>query len=412
MSEHWDSAPLGDLAELRKGVSYKGAFLDKPGPPLLGLGAFRAGGGYLSGKERTYGGPHKPHHLLEPGQLFLALTDITQEGHVLGSPAFVPSKLGPSLITHHVAAVRTKRDAQVDLGFLYYVLCSDTSRAHFRGMATGTTVRAVSIRDASRIELPLPPLEVQKRIARVLGAMDARISVLERMSRTLEEIALTVFRSWFVNFEREEELVTGELGPQPPGWTVGHLDGIVEFNPKVRVKKGEEVPFLNMKALPTSGASVVSHATKRYSGGSRFQNGDTLFARITPCLENGKCALVDFLGQDVVGAGSTEFIVMRPRAGVPVGLPYCWARHEPFRRYAIANMTGSSGRQRVSFSVLKAYPALVPPQDVMDRFGALTNPMFASISSYTRQASKLAAMRDILLPRLISGALPVSDLSV
>ena len=392
----WSRAALGDLAALRKGLSYKGEFLDRPGLPLLGLGAFRAGGGYLAGKERSYGGPYRPQHRVEPGDLLLALTDLTQEGHVLGSPALVPGSVGAGIISHHVAAVHVLDPSRLLREFLYHVLRSEGSRAHFRSVATGTTVRAVSIGDAGRLEIPLPPLAEQRRISAVLGALDARIAVLERLVRSLEEMALAAFQAW-----------VADVAIAACDWPEGRLEAIVELDPPVRIRKGDLVPFVDMKALPTKGPSVGSFVARAYRGGSRFENGDTLLARITPCLENGKSALVDFLEEGQAGAGTTELIVMRPRAGVPRALPYCFARHEAFRRHAIANRTGSSGRQRVSAAALGAYSIRIPPADVLLRFGRLTEPMLAAITCYTRQARSLAATSAALLPRLVVGELRV-----
>lgn len=87
---------------------------------------------------------------------------------------------------------------------------------------------------------------------------------------------------------------------------------------------------------------------KPFNGGMRFANGDTLLARITPCLENGKTAFVDFLDENEVAFGSTEYIVLAPRNGVLAEILYCLAHYPTFVNYAVKNMNGSSGRQRVS----------------------------------------------------------------
>ena len=102
MTARFGDVPLGSLADISKGVSYKGEYLDQPGPSLLGLGVVEPGGGFRTGKARKYGGPAKPQHYVHPGDLFLALTDITQDGSVLGSPVVVPRDIGPALLSHHV----------------------------------------------------------------------------------------------------------------------------------------------------------------------------------------------------------------------------------------------------------------------------------------------------------------------
>ena len=98
-------------------------------------------------------------------------------------------------------------------------------------------------------------------------------------------------------------------------------------------------------------------------------NGDTLVARITPCLENGKTAYVDFLEDGQIGWGSTEYIVLRPKPPLPTEFAYCLARDERFRDFAIHNMTGSSGRQRVPASALSNFYIVAPSCEVAFAFG-------------------------------------------
>jgi type I restriction enzyme S subunit len=143
----------------------------------------------------------------------------------------------------------------------------------------------------------------------------------------------------------------------------------------------------------------------------KFINGDTLVARITPCLENGKTAYVDFLADGQVGWGSTEYIVLRPRGVIPPPFAYLLARTTDFRNFAIQQMTGSSGRQRVPADSLGKYKLVTPEPDdgLFVEFGKLIVPMFQSMSAAMNQSRTLAALRDALLPKLISGDLRVPD---
>ena len=136
-------------------------------------------------------------------------------------------------------------------------------------------------------------------------------------------------------------------------------------------------------------------------------NGDTLVARITPCLENGKTAFVDFLETGQVGWGSTEYIVLRPKPPLPDEFAYCLARGTEFRDFAIQSMTGSSGRQRVPAEALSHFRMVTAPKPVAEQFGRTIKPLFARASAATTEGRTLAALRDTLLPKLISGALRV-----
>jgi len=138
-------------------------------------------------------------------------------------------------------------------------------------------------------------------------------------------------------------------------------------------------------------------------------NGDTLVARITPCLENGKTAFVDFLEDGQIGWGSTEYIVLRPRPPLPEQFGYCLARSEAFREFAIQSMTGTSGRQRVQADSLRHFKLVRASDAVAEAFGRLIKPLFARSSEAVCESRTLVALRDALLPKLSRGEIRVKD---
>lgn len=136
------------------------------------------------------------------------------------------------------------------------------------------------------------------------------------------------------------------------------LDEIAQINPKRRVKKGTSVPFIDMAALPQNFRDIKDNDVEirvAKGAGAHFQNGDTLLARITPCLENGKTAQVNCLDKNCIGEGSTEFIVLCGIDHIDNDYIYYLCRDPIFRKYAIRYMEGTSGRQRVSWRSIAAY---------------------------------------------------------
>lgn len=132
------------------------------------------------------------------------------------------------------------------------------------------------------------------------------------------------------------------------------LGKLVDFNPATKVRRGVQAPFIDMAALPTNGKYISKTSNRFFSGsGAKFTNGDTLVARITPCLENGKGAYVSELEKN--GFGSTEFIVLRAKNNSDNQFIYYLTRWSKFREYAIQGMTGTSGRQRVSWQTLSDF---------------------------------------------------------
>ncbi|MBZ5877160.1 restriction endonuclease subunit S [Chromohalobacter israelensis] len=201
-----------------------------------------------------------------------------------------------------------------------------------------------------------------------------------------------------------------ELGETPEGWEIGSLSELIEFNPRRTLQKGVLAPYLDMKNVPTSGHLAGEVVQREMGSGTKFINGDTLLARITPCLENGKVAFVDFLEGGEAGWGSTEYIVLRPQSPYPVSLGYFIARSEKFRAAAIQSMTGTSGRQRADAKLLASMRWLIYPSLIVERFDRMANSYLKLARSFGYQDKALEGIRDALLPKLLSGELACSVL--
>lgn len=154
-------------------------------------------------------------------------------------------------------------------------------------------------------------------------------------------------------------------------WTTVRAADFIEFNPRLSIKKGIMVTKVAMDKLQPFTKKIPATEQAKFAGGSKFCNGDTIMARITPCLENGKTAYVDILADGEVAFGSTEFIVMRARAGISdPQFVYYLATSPAFRNVAIKSMVGSSGRQRVQQGVLDELELTVPPLEEQQKIGA------------------------------------------
>ena len=286
------------------------------------------------------------------------------------------------------------------------------------------------------VPITLPPIEEQRAIAHILGTLDDKIELNRQQNATLEAMARALFKAWFVDFEPvrakmegrwqpgqslpglpahlydlfPDRLVESELGEIPEGWLWVPASELVEFNPTELLRKGTVAPYLDMAALPTSGSWPDLPALREFGSGMRFRNGDTLLARITPCLENGKTAFVQNLPQGALAWGSTEFIVLRPKAPVPAEYAYLLARDKAFRDHAIRSMTGTSGRQRVQADSVAAFKVASPlDAEIWTAFADFVAPQFKGIKANSETSQTLAQLRDTLLPKLISGELRVPD---
>ncbi len=154
---------------------------------------------------------------------------------------------------------------------------------------------------------------------------------------------------------------TAKTGEVPEGWEERIFSEVVDVNPKRELKKGSTARFVSMADLKEFNRKIQSFTTRTFPGGSKFINGDTLMARITPCLENGKTVFVDILENGEVGCGSTEFMVLCGRDGKSINeFVYYLAVSPDIRKKAIKSMTGTSGRQRVESDVFDKLTIKLP----------------------------------------------------
>ena len=411
---------LGDVATIVMGQSPPGSTVsDEPGVALLN-GPTEFGPYHPTAMQFTT----DPRKFAEPGDLLFCV-----RGSTTGRMNWADQEYA---IGRGVAAIRHGETPELQplvRGVIEIAL------PKLLAQATGSTFPNVSAQQLAEIPYPDINEPEQRAIAHILGTLDNKIDLNRRMNQTLEEMARALFKSWFVDFDpvraKMEErwrpgeslpglpahlydlfpdrLVDSELGEIPEGWEVRALRDLVELNPPETLRKGAMAPYLDMAALPTSGSNADEPVLRAFSSGTRFRNGDTLLARITPCLENGKTAFIQSLPKDIVGWGSTEFIVMRPIEPVPAEYGYLLARDPAFREHAVQSMTGTSGRQRVQVDALAPYPLPSPPVGTWSAFGLLTVGLLSRVEENRREIAVLSAQRDVLLPRLVSGKAGIKE---
>ncbi len=155
-------------------------------------------------------------------------------------------------------------------------------------------------------------------------------------------------------------------------WTTKKLSDIAVFNPKETLKKGTKAKKISMDVLQPFSRDIPEFEMAKFNGGTKFRNGDTIMARITPCLENGKIAKINVLNENEVGFGSTEFIVFRAIPNVSdEDYIYYLVCSSLVRNPAIKSMVGSSGRQRVQTNVLQNLEIDVPDLETQKKIGSI-----------------------------------------
>ena len=398
---------LGDYFTLQRGTTYKSRLLGQPGPVLLGLASIQRNGGFRSDSLKTYGGESPDKLLVYPGELYLSLKDVTQSADLLGAVARLPLNCLPGRLTQDTVKLQPK-DKSVPVEYLYWLLRTPQYRGHCRAHATGTTNLGLSRDDFFAFPAP-EPTPIQHRIVHVLDALDDKIELNRRINETLEGMARALFQSWFVDFEPVRAKQRGQkpagmdaataalfpsdfedsaLGEIPKGWKVGRLDDLL------LLQRGFDLPTQDR----VQGRYPVVSA-----GGFSGTNND--YRVHGPGIVTGRSGVLGrvFYVHTDFWPLNTCLWVKEFRRAKPV-YAYFLLHTIDFAVFNAGSAVPTLNRNHVH-----NYPCVVPPDKVVERFETLTRPLFARSRANEEQSESLVAVRDTLLPKLMSGEVRVKD---
>lgn len=302
--------------------------------------------------------------------------------------------------------------------FLYYIITSQAVIDELQMLAESRsgTFPQITFSELASLPIGLPPLPEQTKIVRLLKALDDKIEVNRRINDNFViESLFEILQIWMLttpindNLEQQGQALFEEYVMNPNKPRTQLLNDYALINPTRTISKGRVARCIDMSSLPTKGTFPSDWTFKEFNGGMKFQNGDTIMARITPCLENGKTAYINFLDENEVAFGSTEYIVLSAQEGICSELLYFLARYDDFVSYAVAHMNGSSGRQRVSGNDIANY---VMPEITNETMGIVSEKLhkiMEVIKNNSLESRYLAEIRDALLPRLMSGELKLEE---
>lgn len=398
----WATSPLGDLVTLKSGGTpskkrpdyWDGSIPWVTAKDMHGI-RFYDSADHLTDRAVLEGAK-----LASPGDLLILV-----RGMRLAKELAVGEVMEPVSFNQDVKAV-TCDGRMLPRFLLYWLLANEWNVLGEMDEAAHGTKR-LQTPQLMGLEVPVPPESVQRRVVEVLSAYDDLIENNDRRMVLLEDAIRLLYREWFVYLRFPGHDRDKVLDGVPEGWSRGVASDVIDFDPRTTVSKDEERPFVPMGSLSTTSLRLVDLEERVPKGGAKFKNDDTLLARITPCLENGKTGFVQFMETDEETAtGSTEFIVMRG-AQVPPTWVYCLARSPHFRQHAINSMTGSDGRQRVGRDSLEGYELPVPPAKLLREWDEAARPVFTQIQLLNDENAALREARDLLLPRLMNGSIAV-----
>lgn len=340
---------------------------------------------------------------VETNDLLFARQSLVAAG--AGKCSIVKALSEPTTYESHLIRVRLDK-TKCNPWFYYYLFKLPDNP--IKAIVNQCAQAGIRGNELVRIKVPLPKRGEQDRIVNILSVYDSLIEINNKRIKVLEQMAENLYKEWFVRFRFPGHETAEFENGIPKGWHYKRADESIIFNPSLPIKEQSTYIIIPMEALSTTSMvlDANSFVTQDYISGRRSQNGDTLFAKITPCLENGKTGFVMGMPEDEVFGGSTEFIVMRSKTLTPHYV-YFIARSDYFRQTAILSMNGADGRQRVDEDKLKSVKILQPSKTVLEHFEKIISPMFERIYSMVEENKCLIHQRDLLLPRLMSGKLEV-----
>jgi type I restriction enzyme S subunit len=415
MKEKWQAVHLGQYFKLKHGWAFKGKFFAKEGKYiLLTPGNFNPDGGIkLKGdKEKYYIGDFPAEFLLKSDDLLVVMTDLTQDAPILGSPAFITEN-DKFLHNQRLGKVVDLDDTQINRAFLYYLFNSSIVRNQIKATANGTTVKHTSPGRIYNVEVNLPSLPTQQKIAAVLSPYDQLIANNTRRIQILEEMAQIIYRQWFVEFQfpghEQVPMVESELGMIPKGWEIGKLGDIVD-NIRKTEKPGkhlEPLPYVPIDCIPRRSIALMQHKPSREAKSSliAFKRNDILFGAMRAYFHKVTFAPFDGITRQ------TCFVL---RSKNPNNYPFDLFTifQDSTVKYASNYSTGSTIPYATWDGALAVMPIVNPPDSLIQKFSDIVTPMLDSMRMMAMKNTNLRKTRDLLLPKLISGELDVSTLDI
>lgn len=299
--------------------------------------------------------------------------------------------------------------------FLYYLLIHNTEKIKNQG--SGSTFREVSGTVLKNIEVNLPPIEIQKKVSRVLSALDKKIEINNKIIENLEQQAQVIFKSWFVDFEpfQDENFVESELGLIPEGWDVGSLGksklGCI-ISSGINGFMGEKIYLATADISDTHITNISTKVTFDDRPSRANMQPTPLSVWFAKMKDSRKLIFVNLNDEELLN----NMIFSTGFAGIQaseISFTYLWAYllSDNFDKIKNSYTMGTT-MQAINNTNIKNIKNVIPPETVLEEFTEMTMPMIKMVSNLRTQNRHLAQTRDTLLPKLMSGEIDISNIKI
>lgn len=417
----WRNCKLGDLIAIKHGYPFLGEHFAAEGTHIVVTpGNFYDEGGFKhkGEKEKWYRGPIPPDYVLDLGDVIVAMTE--QAEGLLGSSAVVP--IGARYLhNQRIGLVQLRDPKQVDNRFIYYLFNSKSVRQQIRGSSSGTKIRHTSPSRIADVQVSIPHVSTQRRIAVILSAYDALIENSQRRIKILEAMARALYREWFVHFRfpgyESVPCVPSPLGDIPQGWEVASLgEHLAALESGKRPKGGiRDVD----DGVPSIGAENINGIGKHDFAGEKFVPRD-FFQEMRKGIVRDRDVAI-YKDGAYIGKSSyfrdgfphaeccvNEHVFLLRSSGVRLrqNVLYLWLQ-EPDTVQTIRSKNANAAQPGINQQTVNGLVLAIPDSKTAANFDRLVEPLFAEIINLAKRIQNLRRTRDLLLPRLLSGQIDV-----
>lgn len=369
----WKEIALGDVIDVKHGYAFNGKHIvETPTNNILVTpGNFHIGGGFKSSKYKYYNSDFPSDYILKPNDIVVTMTDLSQETDTLGYSAKIPKQNGINYLHNQRIGLVQFKSNDVDKNFIYWILRTKEYQGFIVGSASGTSIMHTAPTRIKEYSFLLPPIQEQTAIASILSSLDDKIDLLNRQNKTLEKLAETLFRQWFVE-EAEESTTLGEIA-------------------KVSTGKGlKRNEFVENGLYPILGANGEIGRTNDYLTDEML-------------ILTGR---VGTLGEVKISRGkvwiSDNVLIINPNKS-----KYFYPIYFSLTRIEFENMNVGSTQPLITQTDLKKIEIKFPNEFKLEKFTEDCNLYFDKINKNTTQIHTLTQTRDTLLPKLMNGEVRV-----
>lgn len=395
---------LGDLIKIKHGYAFKGNYIstEDNGIVLVTPGNFKIGGGFKEEKCKFFTSVYPSDYVLKPGDLIVTMTDLSKTVDTLGYSAIVPNSKRTYLHNQRIGLINIINSTIVDKKYLYWLMRSPKYQKTIAATSTGSTVHHTSPNRIYEYEFDLPQISVQRKIAGILSDIEEKINKNSAINNNLLEQVLTLYRNKFVDTANNERAICRadeyfdiSIGKTPP-----------RKEPQWFSTNPQDVTWVSISDMGTCGLYISSsseqltkQAVERHNVKVVPDNTVLLSFKLTV----GRIAITN--GEMTTNEAIAHFKTNKKEINEYL---YCYLKCFNYQTMG----STSSIATAVNSKIIKGMPFVVPTNDELKEFHGFAAPMFAKIKANQIETDNLTALRDTLLPKLMSGELDVSDIDL